>query len=129
MSEVMLFGVLHMPYELAMSNELTRRQFHDRAQEAADLIGRLQADLSDARKSTDFWKAEYLAGNDLIEQQAARIKELEKDAERYRWLRDTDTAVVAWIEEDGPRWSIEGRDGHKITRDKLDAAIDAARRK
>lgn len=53
----------------------------------------------------------------------------QEDAERYRWLRDTDIAVVAWIENDGPRWSIEGRDGHNITRDKLDAAIDAARGK
>ena len=50
----------------------------------------------------------------------------QRDAARYRWLRDTDTAVVAWLDEDGPHWSITGRNGHNITRDKLDAAIDAA---
>lgn len=67
-------------------------------------------------------------GCDLAAERERADREHE-DAERYRWLRDTDIAVVAWIEEDGPRWSIEGRDGHNITRDKLDAAIDAARRK
>jgi hypothetical protein len=34
----MLLGVLRMPYELAMSTELSRRQFYERAQEAADII-------------------------------------------------------------------------------------------
>lgn len=35
MSDTMLLGVLRMPYDLAMSSELSRRQFHDHAQEAA----------------------------------------------------------------------------------------------
>ena len=47
MSDVMLFGVLRMPYELAMSNELSRMQFHDRAQQAADRIE--QADAINAQ--------------------------------------------------------------------------------
>ncbi len=34
MSDVMLFGVLKMPYEMAMADELSRRQFYDRVQEA-----------------------------------------------------------------------------------------------
>lgn len=146
MSEVMLFGVLRMSYELAMSNELTRRQFYDRAQEAVDMIGRLQADLSDARKSTDFWKAEYLAGNDLIEQQAARIKELEKDAafrlaassreteeaRFYRYLRDE--AGQSPDDHDGPMICSGLGDNFDCLRgeecDKeIRAAIDAARRK
>lgn len=33
MSDVMLFGVLKMPYEMAMADELSRRQFYDRVQE------------------------------------------------------------------------------------------------
>ena len=43
MSDVMLFGVLRMPYELAMSDELSRRQFYERAQEAADRLAALAA--------------------------------------------------------------------------------------
>lgn len=38
MSDVMFFGVLRMPYEMAMRDELSRRQFYDRAQEAADRL-------------------------------------------------------------------------------------------
>lgn len=41
MSDVMLFGVLRMPYEMAMSDELSRYQFWQRAQEAAS---RMDAD-------------------------------------------------------------------------------------
>jgi hypothetical protein len=38
MSDVMLFGVLRMPYDLAMYTELSRAQFYERTQEAADTI-------------------------------------------------------------------------------------------
>lgn len=38
MSDVMLYGVLRMPYEMAMSSELSRYQFYQRAQEAADRL-------------------------------------------------------------------------------------------
>ena len=44
MSDVMLFGVLRMPYELAMSTEFSRRQFYERTQEAANEIERVRAD-------------------------------------------------------------------------------------
>ena len=47
MSDVMLFGVLRMPYELAMGDELSRRQFHDRAQEALDRIEDYEEVLAD----------------------------------------------------------------------------------
>jgi hypothetical protein len=50
MSDVMLFGVLRMPYELAMGDELSRRQFYGRAQEAADRIEALEAELADAQE-------------------------------------------------------------------------------
>lgn len=39
----MLQGVLRMPYEMAMENEWSRRQFHDRAKQAADRIEELEA--------------------------------------------------------------------------------------
>lgn len=38
MSDTMLFGVLRMPYEMAMEDELSRYQFWQRAQEAADRL-------------------------------------------------------------------------------------------
>lgn len=38
MRDVMLFGVLRMPYEMTMSNELSRLQFWQRVQEAADRL-------------------------------------------------------------------------------------------
>lgn len=38
MSDVMLYGVLRMPYEMAMDGEIARRQFYQRAQEAADRV-------------------------------------------------------------------------------------------
>lgn len=38
MSDIMLYGVLRMPYELAMSDEISRLQFYQRAQEAVDRL-------------------------------------------------------------------------------------------
>jgi len=43
MSDLMLKAVLRMPYEMAMADELSRRQFYDRAQQALDLAESLQA--------------------------------------------------------------------------------------
>ena len=40
MSDVMLFGVLKMPYEMAMSSELSRLQFYQRVQQ---LVARVEA--------------------------------------------------------------------------------------
>lgn len=45
MSDVMFFGVLRMPYEMAMANELSRRQFYARAQEAANRVESLTAQV------------------------------------------------------------------------------------
>lgn len=60
MGDVILFGVLRMPYELAMSDELSRRQFHRRASEAADIIerqrdeiGQLRSDIGDREQRHD----------------------------------------------------------------------------
>ena len=67
MSEVMLHGVLNMPYELAMSDELSRYQFHARAQEASQII---------------------LTQEAKIEAFRARIAELEKRISDYGWERE-----------------------------------------
>jgi hypothetical protein len=47
MSDVMLLGVLRMPLEMAMSDELSRLQFHQRAQQAAD---RIEADADEIER-------------------------------------------------------------------------------
>lgn len=49
MSDVMLFGVLRMPYEMAMEGEISRLQFYNRAQEAADRIERVESELAALR--------------------------------------------------------------------------------
>lgn len=53
MSDTMLFGVLRMPYELAMSGEMGRRQFYGRAQQATDEIEHLRAELAALRARID----------------------------------------------------------------------------
>ena len=50
MSDVMLFGVLKMPYEMAMGHELSRRQYWQRAQEAAERLERAEAELARLRE-------------------------------------------------------------------------------
>jgi hypothetical protein len=43
MSDVMLFGVLKMPYELAMGDEMSRRQFYARVEEAVERLEQAEA--------------------------------------------------------------------------------------
>lgn len=40
MSDLMFYGVLRMPYEMAMGNEISRYQFYQTAQAAADRLER-----------------------------------------------------------------------------------------
>jgi hypothetical protein len=54
MGDVMLFGVLRMPYEMAMVDELSRRQFWGRAQQAADEITTLRADNERLRAALEW---------------------------------------------------------------------------
>lgn len=42
MSDLMLTAVLSMPYDMAMADDLSRRQFYDRAQQALEVIERLR---------------------------------------------------------------------------------------
>jgi len=48
-SDVMLFGVLRMPYEMAMEGEIARLQFYNRAQEAANRLERVESELTALR--------------------------------------------------------------------------------
>jgi predicted DNA-binding protein YlxM (UPF0122 family) len=45
MSDVMLFGVLEMPYEMAMASELSRRQFYDRVRDATKALRDQEAEI------------------------------------------------------------------------------------
>lgn len=45
MGDVMLFGILRMPYNMAMANEISRHQYWQSVQQAADEIERLREKL------------------------------------------------------------------------------------
>jgi len=47
MGDVMLYGVLRMPFDMAMSGYLSQRQFYDRAQEAARRLEAAEARLAE----------------------------------------------------------------------------------
>ncbi|KQQ40412.1 hypothetical protein ASF61_06555 [Duganella sp. Leaf126] len=49
MGDTMFYGVLRMPYELAMADEISRRQFHSRALEAADRVQRAERENAELR--------------------------------------------------------------------------------
>jgi ribosomal protein S8E len=49
MSDAMFYGILRMPYELAMSDELSRSQFYSTAQAAATRVERLEAEIERLR--------------------------------------------------------------------------------
>jgi len=44
MSDIMLFGVLRMPYNMVMGDEMSRLQFYHRARQAADRLENLDSD-------------------------------------------------------------------------------------
>jgi hypothetical protein len=92
---------------------------------------RVEDDLSkeDARLRAlldDEFQRRHNLGTQL-EQAQSRIAELEKDAARYRWLRDTDsewgTLFAEPIKWEGGGWV---KLGSRWVREYLDAVIDAA---
>ena len=58
MGDVMLLGVLRMPYEMAMGGELARIQFHSRAKQAADRIEADAAEIANLRAELEAVTAE-----------------------------------------------------------------------
>lgn len=51
MSDVMFYGILRMPYEMAMNDELSRRQFYSRVQEAATRVEIAEANVEELERS------------------------------------------------------------------------------
>lgn len=45
MSDVMLYGVLRMPYEMAMDDELSKYQFYQRAQQAVEELDKARGEV------------------------------------------------------------------------------------
>ena len=131
MSDLMLHAILNIPPDLWRGDPLDVKQRHGRYVDASQrikddeaTIAALTAKLEAAERRSEYWKAEHLAGNAVITKQAAQIEALEKDAERYRWLRSNSV---------GPSqiWELLSDDCSppvmtlKAMHD-LDAAIDAA---
>lgn len=104
MSDLMLTAVLSMPYDMAMADDLSRRQFYDRAQQALEVIERLTAERDEARAERDA---------------------MAKDAERYRFL--SCKGVPPYFHRCS-RWRLEYWNGEwwdPLMKEELDAAIDA----
>ena len=72
MSDTMLYGILRMPYELAMNDEVSRFQFYQNAQRAGDRIEELESLLEDCYKIQKMQAEEVYKGN-------AKIEEMEKN--------------------------------------------------
>lgn len=97
MSDVMLLGVLRMPMD--NPDPMTLRQFVARARQAAC---RIEAD------------------SDEIDELRAECEALRKDAERYRWIRDSQH----YWEDAGIVRLCAGPDFDRAMDDELDAIID-----
>lgn len=103
MSDIMLLGVLRMPYELAMSDDLSSMQFHQRAQQAADRIAELERlavtnILLDVVPGEDGMGTEIYAKSiddvtglltalgEKIESLEAALAKAQEDTQRLDWL-------------------------------------------
>lgn len=58
MSDVMLFGILRMPFDLAMSDEISRHQYWQRGKQAADEVEKLRAEVGRVADERDEARAE-----------------------------------------------------------------------
>jgi len=81
----MLFGVLRMPLEMAMSTELSRMQFHGRAREAADRIEELQAANAQLRAQLS---AQVKETADSLHDDAVKLKEAAVEPAAHQFHED-----------------------------------------
>ena len=94
-------------------------------------IATLTAKLEEADRRSEYWKAEHLAGNEVIAEQAAQIESLEKDAARLDWFERM--FVHSWNGVIGTgsltHWVLAGDYRHQVAKMQgrlFRAAIDAA---
>lgn len=131
MSDLMLTAVLSMPYDMAMADDWSRRQFYDRAQQALDEIERLTAERDKARAERDAL-ADVLPGYYYMDPPDGgnvpvleQLRRMAKDAERYRFL--SCKGVPPYFHRCS-RWRLEYWNGEwwdPLMKEELDAAIDA----
>lgn len=79
MSDVMLIGVLRMPYEMAMGSTLSQMQYHSRGLEAAERILADEARIAELEADRDKWRNECLAANESERKLFQRQAELEAE--------------------------------------------------
>lgn len=63
MSDIMLRGVIQMPYEMAMQSELSRRQFYERANQALNELNAKAAEVERMREAVK----DYLQAQDAVD--------------------------------------------------------------
>ena len=80
MSDTMFFGVLQMPYEMAMSGEISRIQFYGRVQEAVKRIHELTDLVAAQIESISLKDAEIAAAQASIDRLEASLKHLQADS-------------------------------------------------
>lgn len=93
MSDVMFYGILRMPYELAMSDELSRSQFYSTARAAATRIENLEAEIERMRATSnklDSLKGSAYAYQVSTPEQQAHIDNLFVQMERQIAARNID---------------------------------------
>lgn len=112
MSDVMLHGVIEMPYDMAMSNEMSRRQFYSRAQQALRERNEAHAEIKALKSDIEG----YVTVNAEL---MAEIDDVRSDAMRMRYLLGLSTLST-------PCFHWNGSPSHA---DEIRADIDDAMRK
>jgi outer membrane murein-binding lipoprotein Lpp len=89
----MFYGILRMPYEMAMEGEISRRSFYSKAQEAATRVENLEAEIERLRgisNKLDGLKGSAYAYQVSTAEQQANIDNLFVQMERQIAARNID---------------------------------------
>ena len=142
MSDLMLYGVLRMPYDMAMESAISRIQFYGRVQQCADRCEAAEALVAAQIATIDTLTREKLAA----ETRAAQLSDLlvvsEAEAsttvDRYQWLANRVLACDYGDNEHGRKigWRIRhdllangGRQPAFMYGKSINEAVDAEREK
>ena len=79
MSDIMLLGILRMPFDLALSTPIAQIQYYQRGVQAADEIEKLRAEVDRLTDELDATRAEM---ERLRAEHRAEIERLRADIER-----------------------------------------------
>jgi hypothetical protein len=96
MSEVMTRGIIGMPYEMAMANELSRRQFHGRAQSLLTDYAALEAECERLRGVERQLRQHK---NDYMEAAEGTRKALSAELAALKAASGEEVEVVAVVDE------------------------------